>query len=106
MTKTTKNTAFLSGVLLAVLFGGTLHAPFAWAEVKDSAAHGFTVRSAVDVEASPGTVWAKLIHDVGRWWDSNHTFSLDAANLSIDARPAAASARRCRTAAACGTWRW
>ena len=56
------------------------------ADVADSAAGGFTVKVALNVQASPADVYQRLIH-VGDWWSSEHTFSLDAHNLSIDVRP-------------------
>jgi len=56
------------------------------ADVLDHAANGFSIRVAVDVGAPAATVWAALI-DVKRWWSADHTFSGNAANLSIDARP-------------------
>jgi len=37
------------------------------------------------IRATPDTVYRQLIH-VGDWWDSEHTFSRDAHNLSIEER--------------------
>jgi len=72
---------------LAVLLLTLLLLPTSAAEVVDSAADGFTSRTTVSVEASPEEVWSALVDDVGKWWNSAHTFSLDAANMSIDATP-------------------
>ncbi len=55
------------------------------AEVVDSSASGFTVKSFLAIQASPDAVYRQLIH-VGDWWDSEHTFSHDAHNLSIEER--------------------
>lgn len=55
--------------------------------VVDSAANGFTVRTTLTIRASPDEVYRKLVHNVGEWWDSAHTFSQDAHNLSIDEKP-------------------
>lgn len=57
------------------------------AEVADSADHGFTVRIERQLAAAPDVAWTKLVDEVGAWWDPDHTFSGDSANLSIDARP-------------------
>jgi hypothetical protein len=56
------------------------------AEVADSAANGFTIKIAMNIRASPADVYARLVHSVGQWWSSEHTFSGDARNLSIDER--------------------
>ncbi|MDX1644046.1 MAG: ATPase [Thermoanaerobaculia bacterium] len=59
----------------------------ATAEVVDAAAGGFTVRTVLDVGAPPDEVYSALTENVGSWWDPAHTYSGDAARLSIDARP-------------------
>jgi uncharacterized protein YndB with AHSA1/START domain len=60
-----------------VLAGG------ARAEVLDSQAWGFTVRETRVVAAPPARVWAALVRPAW-WWSSDHTFSHDAANLTLD----------------------
>jgi hypothetical protein len=55
------------------------------AKVAQVSAQGFVVRHLVDVSASPEETWAVLVKP-SVWWDSKHTWSTDAANLSIDAR--------------------
>jgi hypothetical protein len=72
-------------ILFAVALG--LLAVPAWPEVVDSAAGGFTVRTTLNIKAAPADVYTSLISGVGKWWDSAHTFSHDARNLSIDAKP-------------------
>ncbi len=57
------------------------------ADVADSAANGFTIRAATIIHAGPEDVYNRLIHNVGDWWSSAHTFSQDAHNLSIDDKP-------------------
>jgi len=67
------------------LFAITLFAPIlVHAAVADSAANGFTVQLAFNMQALPQDVYAKLVHNVGDWWNPMHTFSGDAHNLSID----------------------
>jgi hypothetical protein len=55
----------------------------AYAQAPDSAANGFTVKQSYDVAAAPADAYKKFLA-VGEWWDSAHTFSQDAHNLSIE----------------------
>lgn len=55
----------------------------AHADVVAQVDDGFVSRTIVAVDASPATVWKRLI-DPAAWWSSDHTFSGDAANLSLD----------------------
>src|SRR5688572_3191875 len=48
---------------------------------------GFLVRHTTTIGAPPGRVYDALVQQIGSWWSSAHTFSGDARNLSIDARP-------------------
>ena len=57
------------------------------AAVADSASNGFTVKLSVTIQAPPQDVYARLVHNVGDWWNPMHTFSGDAHNLSIDDKP-------------------
>jgi len=61
-------------------------ASIARAEVADAAAGGFSVKLTAAVAAPAAKAWAALI-DPGAWWDKSHTWSGDAANLSLEARP-------------------
>ena len=54
------------------------------AEVKDSSTNGFTIQDSVIIAANPMDVYNSIVEDVGLWWDSAHTFSGNAENLSID----------------------
>jgi uncharacterized protein YndB with AHSA1/START domain len=56
-------------------------------EVIESTAAGFLVRHTAAINAPPATVYAALTDGVGGWWDPAHTFSHDARNLSVDAKP-------------------
>jgi uncharacterized protein YndB with AHSA1/START domain len=53
------------------------------AEVKSVAPNGFEVASAATIAAPPDRVYS-VLGEISRWWSSSHTFSHDAANLSID----------------------
>lgn len=59
--------------------------PAAHADVKNTAPEGFEVHWSAHIAAAPETVYAALIQP-GGWWSSDHTFSGEAANLSLDPR--------------------
>lgn len=69
----------LVGALLAV---GTF--PRARAEVRQSAADSFVVSLSETVNEKPGRAYDDITQ-VQRWWDSQHTWSGKAANLSLKA---------------------
>lgn len=58
----------------------------AFSEVKDSAAAGFTVGTTLQVKGTPDEAFRKIT-DIAHWWSSKHTYSGDARNLAIEARP-------------------
>ena len=62
-------------------------ARWAKAEVADSSANGFTVKITLAIHAAPDEVYRKLIHNVGDWWNPDHTFSRDSHNLTIEEKP-------------------
>jgi len=70
----------------AILVSGVLQVT-ALADVADSTPGGFTVKITVNINAAPADVYRRLVNNVGDWWDSAHTFSTDAHNLSIEERP-------------------
>ena len=70
--------------LIHVLVVGAALASVAHAEVADSSATGFTVKFTVNVQAPPADAYRKFVRNVGDWWSSDHTFSHDAHNLSIE----------------------
>src|SRR5580704_12542291 len=55
------------------------------AAVLDVAPNGFTVQETAQVAAPRNKVYAALLVPA-HWWNSDHTFSGDAANLLLDAR--------------------
>lgn len=69
-------------VLLAIAFCAA-GAGLAAAEVADSSAGGFTVKATFTIQAAPDAVYQRLLH-IGDWWNSEHTYSGDAHNLSIE----------------------
>lgn len=64
-----------------------LVAVLANAEVVDSSAGGFTIKTTVNIASAPEEVYRRLVGNVGDWWSSAHTFSGDAHNLKIEDRP-------------------
>ena len=65
-----------------------LSAAPAAAEVVTRSADSFTLRFAVPMETAAGDVVLAL-EDIGGWWDSAHTYSGDARNLSLALDPGA-----------------
>jgi len=56
------------------------------AEVKAVAPQGFALASTVTIAAGPTAVYAALTQP-GRWWNAAHTYSGDAANMSLELVP-------------------
>jgi uncharacterized protein YndB with AHSA1/START domain len=48
---------------------------------------GFLVKFEININAPAAKVYDAMVAQVGSWWNSHHTYSGDAKNLSIDARP-------------------
>ncbi|HEY6221818.1 MAG TPA: SRPBCC family protein [Candidatus Eisenbacteria bacterium] len=55
-------------------------------EVVDVGQNGFTIRQSVVVASPPERAYAAVLENLGKWWDADHTWSHDSANLSIEAR--------------------
>ena len=60
--------------------------PDASADVVDKSASGFTVKTTMAVAASPQKVYQDLLYP-GAWWDKAHTYSGDAKNMTLVAKP-------------------
>jgi uncharacterized protein YndB with AHSA1/START domain len=73
----------LAATILAALSFGAAHA-----EIIDSAASGFTVKTTLTIKASPDDVYRRLVHNVGDWWNPMHTFSGDSHNLRMEEKAA------------------
>ncbi|HWP94778.1 MAG TPA: SRPBCC domain-containing protein, partial [Gammaproteobacteria bacterium] len=72
---------------LLLLIVGTLLASGSSPTVAQAVPNGFQVRHEAIIGAPPAKVYEALVGEVGRWWNPDHTFSGDAQNLSLDARP-------------------
>lgn len=75
--------AALQGIRAVALIGALAGAVPARAEVTAQGQLGFVSRNVVVVPGTPAAVWKRLVTPSG-WWSSEHTFSGDAANLSLD----------------------
>ena len=56
----------------------------AQAEVVESTHAGFHLQITANIAASPEEVYDCLVDDIGKWWESDHTFSGDAQNLYLE----------------------
>ena len=65
------------------------------ASVVQVTSSGFLIRHEVIINAQPAKVYESLV-GVGSWWNPDHTYSHDARNLSIDARPGGCFCERLR----------
>ena len=70
------------GILALVMLSGT-----AAQSEPQVTANGFLVKFDVSVAAARVKVYDALVGQIGSWWNPEHTYSHDAKNLSIDARP-------------------
>jgi len=73
----------LTALLLAAGIGQIVHG--AAAEVTAVGSEGFEVREQIHVSAAPAAVYSALVAPA-RWWDPQHTYSGNAANLTLDAK--------------------
>ncbi|WP_159983236.1 MULTISPECIES: SRPBCC family protein [unclassified Novosphingobium] len=76
---------FAIAFALPIAFGAAAAPLPAAASVAQVSQNGFVVRHVIDVSTSAEETWALLIKP-SVWWDSDHTWSGEAANLSLDAR--------------------
>ena len=65
------------------IWAGMAMAVPAHSAVTGSSDHGFAVENSVDISADAATVY-RLLGQPARWWNGQHTYSGDAANLSLD----------------------
>ncbi|MEP7061588.1 MAG: ATPase [Betaproteobacteria bacterium] len=65
----------------------------AHADVKQASADGFVLSYARTLDVAPDKVYA-VIPAVERWWNGDHTYSSDAANLSLRAEAGACFCER------------
>ena len=71
---------------VSLAFAALLAGTPASAEVATSSDNGFVSHNEVLVAASPEVAWEALVRP-GGWWNSEHTYSGDAANMRIEPKP-------------------
>jgi uncharacterized protein YndB with AHSA1/START domain len=69
----------------AILALGTL-STVCRAEVTSVGTSGFSVSHSIETFAGPDTVYRAIVEDIAKWWEGDHSWSGDAANLYFDAR--------------------
>jgi hypothetical protein len=57
-----------------------------WTEVTASGPSGFSLKTEITVAGTPADTFNRFIQ-IGRWWDPAHTYSGDAANMALTAKP-------------------
>jgi uncharacterized protein YndB with AHSA1/START domain len=56
-------------------------------DVLEATPGGFELKTTVTIAAPRARAYDALVNAMGRWWDPEHTYTADAKNLSIEARP-------------------
>jgi hypothetical protein len=85
MNQTNKPVIYAAVIYVAVMVLASLASERAAAEVISVASNGFEIRETAHTAASSDKVYAALLLPA-HWWNSEHTFSGNAANLALDAR--------------------
>ncbi len=75
----------MRGLIIAALAALAV-AGAAQADVTSAGANSLAIRQVLRIAAPPAEVYAALITP-GRWWDSAHSWSGDAANMTLDPTP-------------------
>jgi hypothetical protein len=76
-----------NGCAVLAVISGMLYALSLDAKVMDAAAGGFTIKHTFGVNKDAAEAYSLFTTKIGAWWDSEHTYSGKAENLSIDRRP-------------------
>lgn len=70
---------------LILTWAGVAMAAPAHCAVTASSDIGFAIENSIEIAADADTVY-RVLGQPGRWWDGAHSYSGDAANMTIDAR--------------------
>lgn len=76
----TSRTILAASLALSMIGNGLV----SQAEVVSAGDGGFQIRIQQTVGGAPATVYRQLTEELGQWWDPQHTWSGDAANLAMD----------------------
>lgn len=69
-----------------LLLSAALLCTEARAEVVDLKQNGFLIRHELMLNTNPEQSYQLIANQIHRWWNPSHTYSADAANLSIEAK--------------------
>src|SRR5690349_19308629 len=69
--------AWILGAVAALSLAGS-----ARAEIVEQGPNGFRLKSVLQIKAPPARVF-EAIGELGRWWDSEHSYSGDAKNITF-----------------------
>lgn len=83
----------LKTLLAAGAMAAALIASPAAAQVIERSEDHFVLRHEIDLEYPPEDMWTAL-GQIGEWWDSAHTYSGDASNMSVTLEPGACFCER------------
>jgi uncharacterized protein YndB with AHSA1/START domain len=72
-------------MIAAAAFAAFFAAAPAQAEVASATANAFLIQAEAEVATTPERAW-RSVGQVGRWWNSAHTYSGDARRLQVDLR--------------------
>jgi hypothetical protein len=72
-------------VFAAAAFATVFVATPARAEVASATPNGFLIQAEAEVATTPERAW-RALGQVGRWWNSAHTYSGDAQRLQVEVR--------------------
>ena len=77
------NVPTTSTIRIAIAFAACVLVPLAHAEVKESSADAFFLTYEGAVAAPTAKAYADIVQ-IGKWWNSEHTYSGDADNMRIE----------------------
>ncbi len=72
--------------LLTIIIAATIAVVPAHAKLAAQSATGFSVAVEADLSVTPQEAWDSFVA-IGKWWDMNHSYSHDGANMHIDLKP-------------------
>lgn len=87
-----------AGLLAAALLSMVLAWQPAWADTSAVSSSGFTSSFRAQIKSPPAQAWAGIVQ-LPRWWNSSHTHSGQASNLSLDPQAGGCMCERWRDAA-------
>ncbi len=56
-------------------------------QVVEAAVNGFQIKMSIPCKAKPEVVYGSMVNHLSEWWDASHSYTQDAKNMSIEAKP-------------------